>query len=486
MIKNTINDVVIKQIITIFFIETSSSAAFAFFFSGISLFLTQQKFFSEHDATVITGLFLSLNYFLPLIGGVLANYLISCKKLYCMGIVMSLIGCYFLSFDINLYLGLSLFLMSSLVTNVCLKMFITNLFEVEQRQQRRIAFMWSYIGMNAGFLLGFFISGYSFNQNNFADLFRFMAVLLAVSAFLTFFYINETKEHKNTILNQLMAAASLLTLVTLFISILFQFAEFTEKYIAILLIFGMSFYLYQGFRKVKRGERNNFVKFIGYSLLAIVFWSLYMLTPIAFMQLIDHDVQKDFFGIHLAPQWFMNADSIIILIIAPMLAMLMSKAKSKLNQEFPTIYYFQFSFFICVISLLVLLSGFYAAVNMKIPAWAMLGCLVFLAIGETFVSPIGDSLIGELIPSSLHAMMMGYWSMNIGIGAIVATHVSNLLLLPYVNKNGLTPYNLVKLQQNISLICGTIFVLFLGILTYNQIVKRLILGISYKDMESKI
>ena len=164
---------VVGQIVAIFFIEISSAAAFAVFFSGLSLYLTQKEVHSEYSATLITGLFLSLNYFLPLVGGSIANYLISCKKLYCLGTALSLFGCIILALGNNLYLGLSLFLMSSLVTNVCLKMFITELFDESQVKQRIAAFMWSYVGMNAGFLLGYFISGYSTNHNSYTYLFMF-------------------------------------------------------------------------------------------------------------------------------------------------------------------------------------------------------------------------------------------------------------------------------------------------------------------------
>jgi POT family proton-dependent oligopeptide transporter len=184
-----------------------------------------------------------------------------------------------------------------------------------------------------------------------------------------------------------------------------------------------------------------------------------MLTPIAFMQLIDHDVEKNVFGIMFAPQWFMNADSIIILMVAPVLATLMNKSKSVNQKGMNSLNYFVFAFMCCLFAFLIFLGGFAEVSNLKIPAWSMLGCLVLLAIGEIFVSPIGDSLIGELVPKSLRAIMTGYWSMNIGIGTLIATMISNTLLLPYINKNGLTTLNLVKIEQNITIICVGLLIL---------------------------
>jgi dipeptide/tripeptide permease len=195
-----------------------------------------------------------------------------------------------------------------------------------------------------------------------------------------------------------------------------------------------------------------------------------MLTPIAFMQLIDHDVERNILGITLAPQWFMNADSIIILMIAPVLAILINKNKSKIKSGMNSINYFVFAFTFCIFAFLILLCGFSEVSNLKIPAWSMLGCLVLLAIGEIFVSPIGDSLIGELILTSMRAVMTGYWSMNIGIGTLLATTISNTLLLPYINKNGLISQNLVKIEQNLITICVVLFILTLSIFLYNQLV----------------
>ncbi|MBX3709483.1 MAG: MFS transporter [Gammaproteobacteria bacterium] len=470
-ISSTKNSI-IGQIIAIFFIEISSSAAFAVFFSGLSLYLTQKEIHSEYSATLITGLFLSLNYFLPFIGGSIANTLISCKKLYCLGTLLSLAGCSILAFGNNLYLGLSLFLMSSLVTNVCLKMFITDLFDESQVKERRAAFMWSYAGMNAGFLMGYFISGYSTNHNSYTNLFMFMGVLLAISIGLTLLFItdNQSIKYKKSNINQLLSTSLLLTLVVLLINFLLKFAAVTEKYITWITISGMLCLVCYGYSKINIDERIKYLKFISYSTLTILFWSLYMLTPIAFMQLIDHDVERNIVGITLAPQWFMNADAIIILMIAPVLAILMNKSKSKTKSGMNNISYFVLAFTFCIFALLILLGGFSQISNLKIPAWSMLGCLVMLAIGEIFVSPIGDSLIGELIPSSMRAMMTGYWSMNIGIGALLATSISNTLLLPYINKNGLIDQNLVNIQQNITIICTGLFILTLSIFIYNQLV----------------
>ena len=96
----------IGQIIAVFFVQVTSSAAFAVFFSGLSLFLTEKEYYSKESATILTGLFMSFNYFLPLIGGVIVDRIISSKQLYSIGAFFSFLGCLLLAKNTNLFLGL--------------------------------------------------------------------------------------------------------------------------------------------------------------------------------------------------------------------------------------------------------------------------------------------------------------------------------------------------------------------------------------------
>ncbi|MFZ2315075.1 MAG: MFS transporter [Gammaproteobacteria bacterium] len=459
-----------SQIIAICFIKFSASIAFAVIFSGLSLYLTQKEMQSSASATLITGLFLSLNYFLPFIGGTIANRLISSKKLYCLGTGLSFIGCLMLAYGNNFYLGLSLFLVSSLVGNVCLKTMVTDLFHADQVKERRTAFVWSYVGMNAGFLIGCFISGYGSNHNSFTSLFVIMGFFIALSVALTLIFMKDNHDikYQKSNLSPSMVALGILILVVVAVNFLLKFAQLSESYIAWLAVGGMLSFLWYGYCQINNNERVNYLKFIGYSSLTILFWSLYMLTPIAFMQLIEHAVDRNFFNIILAPQWFINADSITILLVAPIFALLINKGRSINTRPMSNLSYFAFAFLFCSMALLVLFYGFSEVSNLKMSAWPMLGCLVLLAIGETFIAPIGDSLIGELLPVSLRATMTAYWGMNIGIGVLLATVIANLFIMPYLNENGFIGQNLIMLQQNILIFCAILFMLTLVIFICNR------------------
>lgn len=467
----TLKNSVMGQISALFFIEMSSAAAFAFFFSGLSLFLTQKEMYSKESAAVITGLFLSLNYFLQLVGGIVVNRIISYKNFYSFGSIVSILGCLLLASNMGLKLGFALFLMSSFVTNVCLRMFITRLFNEDQVAERRIAFIWNYVGMNIGFLVGGFLSGYYSILDNYSHLFVIMSVLIATSFLLTVTFIkNHKSDHvKRSNLFQFGTTGLIIMGLILIMVTLFNYAAIVANYIIIVSVVMSGLLIYYGFKKSGSHDKVKFLKFVFYSLLAICFWTIYMLTPTAFMQLIDNDVQTQIFGFKIAPQWFFNIDTIIILILAPLFAFLLKKRNDTHKNSLDSFEYFNLAFIFITAAFIILLVGLYTLNDQnKLPAWSVLGYLSLLTIGEIFISPIGNSLIGELIPETMKGLMTGLWSVNIGIGSLLASMIANKFILPYVNKNGLSGVNLIQFQNTTFLVSSVLAVFTLSLLIYRN------------------
>lgn len=426
--------------------------------------MTESEHYSKESATILTGLFISFNYFLPLIGGVMIDRLVSSKQLYCIGSFLSFFGCLLLAKNIHLFVALALFLMSSLVTNVCLNMFITRLYAAHEIIERRVAFIWNYVGMNVGFLAGYFLTGYSTIFKNYSNLFMLIAILMMMSLLFTSTLI---KEHSAQFKQKQRTIMTLLIMIclTVIITIVFQHAEYVQKGITCISFIVLSTLIYYGFRKSSLQYRNNFLKFVIYSILAIAFWSIYMLTPIAIMQLIENDVERNVFGITLAPQWLVIIDSIIILTFGPLFALVMNQGKNTKAKIYSVLNYFQLAFLFSALAFVSLYFGFaHLTAYDKIQIWPMLTYLILLTAGEIFVSPIGNSLIGELIEQPIRGLMTGAWSMNIGIGGLLASIISNRYLLPYISKNGLETYNTIKLKV-ILLEIGSIW-FFIAILLY--------------------
>lgn len=473
-IADTAKHSIAGQIAAIFFIQASSTSAFAVFYSGLSIFLTKNKIFSQESAAVITGVFLSLNYLLPLIGGAIANRIITYKRLYYLGALSSLIGCLLLTNGNYLYLGLSLFLMSS-VSKVCLNMFVTQLFSSEQTTERRIAFTWNYVGMNLGFTIGFFLTGFSTLSNSYNYLFLLMSILMVASLILTKYFVKEPKlstQLNKPALFQFMQCALVFTLLVGLIKYTFYYAGAIHNYITLFSIVMLGLFTYYVLLKARESEKENLLKFFGYSAISIVFWVFYMLTPIAIMQLIDHSVQRTIFGFTLAPQWLVNIDSLIILTFAPLLTVQMKRNDSRKKTLKSSLSYFSTAIFFVFCAFVILFLGLHFSFGQtKLPLLVMLGYLFFLTLGEIFISPASNAIVGELVPEQLRGVMTGVGNMIIGIGVLLASTIASELILPYLSNDGLSVMGSIKLQQ-LSLVSGCLLLFVLSILSVSR--KKLI------------
>lgn len=470
-VSSSRNKSIIGQTIALFFIEASAATTFAVFFSGLSLYLTHRELYSIESATLLTGLFLSFNYFLQLVGGMMVNRIITYKKFYCLGSAISVAGCLLLAYGSNLKIGLALFLMSSLVTNVCLRMFITRLFQDNQVSERRVAFIWNYVGMNLGFLIGGFLSGYYTLLNSYSHLFIIMSILTSISVILTLTFIDNN--HPNNVANksslsQVGISALVMAFLIFCMYMMFSYPALSQRYLTIasvVLFGGLIHYVY---KKSNSIEKKKILQFTLYSVLAIAFWTIYMLTPTAFMQIIENDVNQTVFGITFAPQWLVNIDTIVILIGAPILALVLNRHRHKKTKAMSTSSYFTTAFLFTATAFSILAIGLLMPMShFKLPLLIILGYLIFLTIAEIFISPIGHSLVGELIPASKRDFMIGASSINLGIGGLLSSLIANRYILPFVDKNGLMGINLLNVQKislvitlGLFLITGLLYVLF--------------------------
>jgi POT family proton-dependent oligopeptide transporter len=427
---------ILGQIITIFFVQASSTIGYAIFYSGLSIYLTQNKHYSHQASAVVTGLFLSLNYFLPLIGGFMADRTITYKNLYYLGTLSSLAGCLLLISNHFLHLAFALFLIGSL-SNVCLKMFVTQLFTREQNNERRAAFTWNYVGMNVGFMIGYFLTGFSTLSNNYHYLFILMACAKVISLIITFLFIHENKPGQVEVTFQTITAnAATIFILVLIINFLFDYAEYIRSWLVIASLVALAGVMSFSFNGSGREEKQKLLQFITFSTMSILFWSVYFLTPIAIMQLINQYVQKTVFGIIIAPQWFGNINSMAILIISPVLSILFKKNNRQNNRNYlnQTGLYFSVSFFFAFVGFAILWVGLTCFSDSgKIPALFIVSYLLALTIGEILIYPATSALVGELIKEPLRGIMTGLDSITLALGGLIASIIASNFILPNVD-----------------------------------------------------
>jgi POT family proton-dependent oligopeptide transporter len=235
-----------------------------------------------------------------------------------------------------------------------------------------------------------------------------------------------------------------MAVLTLAIDIIFHNPIVFHTAITILTVSLFILAILYGLKNCRESEIKHFTKYIIFSLFQIMFWAFYMLTPIALMQFIEHNVQRKIFNITLASQWLPNIDSIVILAFSPMLIVAIKKIK--LFNE-PANYY-SLGFLCLSLGLASMASGLHFSVGgEKIALWIALFYLILITFGEIFISPISDSFIGEFITESMRGIITGTSKINICIGVLFSSLLANKFVLPYTNKGGLTLQGSVHLEQ---------------------------------------
>lgn len=413
----------------LFFIRLGAVTSYSVMFSTLSLYLVNQFGLKSYIASDIVGIFVAFVYILPLIASFLGQRLLPFSSLFITGVCWQVVGALILTLN-NLewaYWGLSLFLMGSMVSSISINMLITQSYATHEVVERKSAFLWNYSGMNAGFLIGYVVSGFFQLNHNYATLFIYVAIFSALSASLMLFasyrIISKIEVQKTKILN-LLATLLIMALLVIIIHHIFKNAYLSKSLLlecsAIFFVVAL-FYLYV----VNKPYRAILRVFFSFTLLSTVFWSIYMLTPTSLMLFVQDNVQTQYGAIKIPPQWLDIIDALVLVLFTPFLAKTLSKLKTNYNYEVKTARMFQFGFLIYIAGIGILL---YAMYHYQAPIsilWVA-SYMMMQAFAEGLIGPGGYALMGDLLPKKMRSFATGLWMMTLGIAGLIASSISNI------------------------------------------------------------
>jgi len=469
--------------ISLFFIQIFATFAFSVLYSTLALFMTQHLKLHATAAAVITANFVAMNYAFRLFGGSISGKLFSHRGLLFYGIILQLFGCYLLSFVTITYLywGLPLIIAGSAINVVSINCAVNQLFEPEDITREK-AFLWNYSGMNIGYFLGFIISGVFEIGGSYSHLFMLCAFFNIITLLILFATWKTLRDRRSTFMKSPRAKRFLyrligfiLVLITVFairyLIMNSNFSSFLILFVGVAMFFVICFFAFK--QKEKEASRKMWA-FLILALSNIVFWTLYMMTPSSIMLFIQHNVDRHFLNFLIPPQWMQTIVSFMIIIGGPVLATVFHKLRDKgYHISVPL----QFSSALVLIGLgfMSLVAGVYFAdskglININ---WIIL-CYVLQSLGELFISPIGYSMIGQLIPQKLQSAMLGTWMMLTGFSAVIAGFFSKMIFHKAHSLNPLVTNPSFKdtffTLSLSSLIAGVI--MFLLIRTLNKLIRE--------------
>jgi len=318
---------------------------------------------------------------------------------------------------------LSLFLLGSAGLTVSLNMLVTQSTKIADWVKDK-AFFWLYMSLNIGYLIGYFLSGYYGNNNEYQRIPMIIFIGAAITIALCFFNWKKINVSAAT-LNKYANYYFLLIISLLFavIDFLLQFPVMSN--LLIISSWGLlSLWMFFLWRKDNRQKEA----IIFYILLvsAVIFWSLYFLAPMALMIFIKYYVNLNILGYSIAPQWIQNINTLVIIGGTLYLG---SKASRKAITIQEIVKQFSVGLFLLGTGFFVLGMGIYLVHSDKVAlSWIVLS-YVLQSFGELLIGPISYALIGRLVPRSYQSIMMGIWITLLGVASSISSLLSNML--PY-------------------------------------------------------
>lgn len=410
-----------------------STFSYAVLFSSLALYLTNRLEFQPSLANGIVGLFLALNFALHLLGGYIGSRLLSYRTLLALSILFEITGITLLSWSITeyIYLGLSFFLIGCGFGSTCLKCLLTQKFEPHDTR-RETAFFINYSAMNIGFFLGFIASGYFDMQSNYQDLFQLSILVNLTSLVFMIVGWRHFDSQQDKLIKHARNPRQLLGINIILLVFLFILIGFKYESIANYIVLGSGFFALGAFLCFAKLSRNTHEKykiyaFIILSVASIVFWMLFFIEPMGITFFLKNNTNTIFLGYRLSPQWFMNLNSIFVIIFAPIAAIFFKKLQ-QLGLEISVPKQFSCALILISLSFYTLCLG----INSSNPQGITGGTWIVLhfitqSIGEVLIAPVGYALVGKLAPKHLQGIMMGFWMMVSGISAALSHYFSNLM-----------------------------------------------------------
>lgn len=190
------------------------------------------------------------------------------------------------------------------------------------------------------------------------------------------------------------------------------------------------FYLLLLTLKFKGQERRNLIALIWLILFAIVFWAIFFEIFSVVNLFVEHNVNRNVFGISVPPVAFISLESVFIIILGLPLALLWKYLHHK-NSDPNIAIKFALAIFALALAMWMLTYAIqdHTIHYLILPIWMMLFYFL-LTLGEMLLSPTILSAVTELSPRKVVGMMMGVQYVAIGFGSSITGIIGQFAAIP--------------------------------------------------------
>ena len=429
-----------RGVFVMFFIQLISMIGFSFVMYLLVLYCTKGLHYTDSHAYSLNGAYIALMYAVHVVGGYVAERYLGYRRSVTIGIVISTLGLFALWIPNSLFLllGLSAFIVGSGLLIPCLFVLLGRLYP-SHSTQRDTGFVLAYVGMNVGSFFACALAGPLQERYGFNMVFLIGALSQIVLLVYFLIYQNVFNEISANASNQQVIVKSkadqikghfLNFLSFIALAVLLNFSSLCN---VMLIVFGIAsvFFVIYLAQKEKGFARKNMYAFLIFTLIALCFWSLYMLSASALTIFTDRNVDRHLLSWLIPTASFSSLNPFFIMTLGPFVGSLWFAFRKYLNWNVSLAAKFSGGLILVGLGFLILVLGIqsHAGLAMTSLWWIVLSYFI-QTLGELLVGPAGFSMVGTLVPARMEAFMVGVWELSSGLAGTISGYLADATEAP--------------------------------------------------------
>ena len=433
---------------TLFFTEMWERFSYYGMRAILTLYMTKSLVegglgFDERYASVIYATYVSSVWYLPLIGGWLADKVFGARRAVLIGGIIIACGHYSMAINSQLtfYLGLILIACGTGLLKPNISAMVGQLYS-EEDKRRDAGFSIFYMGINLGAFLSPIVVGFLAQSNWFRNLISSMgfnpnsswhwgfgAAGVGMTLGLIQYVLGrkrlggigeKLKETRPVQAPGMDYLTIVLAVVGGTVGALVGFKWGDAGVLSALFPTVVGFfagYLIGTTRHLNGEELKRVLVIFILFLFSILFWMTYEQAGSSLTLFADRLTRTTLFGWQYPSSWFQSVPAIFVIILAPIIGAVWQKLG---NRQPSSPGKFTIGLFFAGIAFVVVaFASTLTGAGRVSPMWLVL--VYFLqTIGELCLSPVGLSTVTKLSPARMVGLMLGVWFLSISIGSYIA------------------------------------------------------------------
>lgn len=410
--------------------------------------------FDEKYAGVIYATYVSSVWYLPLIGGWLADKVLGARRAVLIGGIIIACGHYSMAFDSipTFYGALVLIAFGTGLLKPNISTMVGQLYSPEDKR-RDAGFSIFYMGINLGAFISPFVTGFLGQSDMFKRVITSVGLnpahswhwgFAAAGVGMTIGVIQYVLGGKrlgdagqkpirtrDTVTGSSRKSLDLITSVLAVVGALLG-AGFGYRFdagwtsVPFWTVCGYFVGYLGGITRLLKGEELMRVLAIFILVLfSIIFWMTYEQAGSSMTLFADRLTRNEIFGWQFPSSWFQAVPAIFVIMLAPVFAFiwqLMGDRQPSSSAKFAFGLFFAGIAFV-VITFAASLTG----AGRVSPLWLVVVYFI-QTVGEMCLSPVGLSTITKLSPARMVGLMMGVWFLSISVGSYIAGRTTQLFV----------------------------------------------------------